>query len=318
MRGRGLIATVRTAIRTAARRRRSADLDAIAGDVDRLASLIASGAVPGAAFRYLARSADGDAGGLPRRAAVAAVRGEPLAAVFAAAEPVWQRVGATVGLATTTGAPLAPALRSAAAGARSAVELQRAVAESVAGPAASARLVLLLPPAALLLGWLFGFDVPSVLFGDPFGAVLLVAGAALLTAAALWSRRLVRLASTMSWTVGLRLDLVAIAVRAGLPVPRATALAEDAATAAGIPLPLGSEVGDVVAFAAEAGVPVVALLEAEADRLRRAALAEARLRATVLAARLLLPLGLLVLPAFLLLGAVPIGLAVLRSSHLAF
>ena len=122
----------------------------------------------------------------------------------------------------------------------------------------------------------------------------------------------------MSWTVGLHLELVATAVRAGLPVSRARDLADDAAIACGLEVAPGPELEDVLRFAADAGLPVVALLDAEADRLRRGALAEARLRATVLAARLLLPLGLLVLPAFLLLGAVPIGLAVLRSSHLTF
>ena len=68
---------------------------------------------------------------------------------------------------------------------------------------------------------------------------------------------------------------------------------------------------------AEAGLPLVALLRRGGGlRLRRAAFAEARVRAEVLAVRLLLPLGLLVLPAFLLLGAVPVGLAVLSSTAL--
>ncbi len=294
------------------------DLDAIAGQVDRLAALAAAGASTAAAFRYLAAAETGDTARLAEAAAQAARDAVPLAPVFAEAEPVWRRVGATVALAVDTGAPLAPVLRAAAVGARASVQLQRAVAESVAGPAASARLVLLLPPACLLLGWGFGFDVPGVLLGDPLGLVLLAVGLALLLAARAWSVRLVRAASAMSWTVGLRLELVATAVRAGLPVQRARRLADAAAEDCGLQVPAGPELEDVVRFAAEAGLPVVALLDAEADRLRRAALAEARLRATVLAARLLLPLGLLVLPAFLLLGAVPIGLAVLRSSHLTF
>ena len=300
------------------RRTAAPDLDAIAGQVDRLAALAAAGATTAAAFRYLAAAESESTAALAAAAARAASDGRPIAAAFVEAEPVWRRVGVTVALAVDTGAPLAPVLRAAAVGARSTVDLQRAVAESVAGPAASARLVLVLPPAALLLGWAFGFDVPGVLLGDPLGLVLLVVGLALLLAARTWSARLVRAASVMSWTVGLRLELVATAVRAGLPVPRAQALADAAAAECGLEVPQGPELEDVLRFAAEAGLPVVALLDAEADRLRRGALAEARLRATVLAARLLLPLGLLVLPAFLLLGAVPIGLAVLRSSHLAF
>lgn len=294
------------------------DLDAVAAALERLAALAEAGATPASAFRYLSASSEGPLQDLALAAAGAARAGRPLGPVFGQASPVWRRAGAVIALAVDAGAPLAPVLRSAAGSAASTVELQRVVAESAAGPAASARLVLLLPPAALLLGWAFGFDVPGVLLGDVSGLVLLVAGCGLLTGAAVWSRRLVRAASAMSWSTGLRLELVATAVRAGLPVPRACAMAEVASASAGIELDGPAGLDDVVRFAAEAGLPVVVLLEAEADRLRRGAIAAARVRATVLAARLLLPLGLLVLPAFLLLGALPIGIAVLRSSHLVF
>ena len=74
----------------------------------------------------------------------------------------------------------------------------------------------------------------------------------------------------------------------------------------------------LVGFAERSGAPLAALLDAEADRARMLVLADARREAAVLAARLLLPLGALVLPAFLLAGALPIGLAVLSSTVLSW
>ncbi|RIX26519.1 type II secretion system F family protein [Amnibacterium setariae] len=291
----------------------AAEADGVAADLERLRALVGAGATQQAAWAYLATTADPVAAALARGAADAAARGAPLAPAFRDASAAWRSAGAVVGLAAETGAPLAAALRTAATGARRTAELHRAVSASMAGPVASARLVLALPPATALLGWAFGFDVPRVLLSG-VGAVLVAVGGALLAGAGLWSRRLVRAARTTSWTTGLGLELVATAVRAGLPVPAARALAADAGSAAGVAVQ--DDVDEVLAFAARAGLPVVGLLLAEADRVRRAALADARVRAEALAVRLLLPLGLLVLPAFLLLGAVPVGLAVLSSTAL--
>jgi tight adherence protein B len=268
-----------------------------------------------AAWSYLAAAAPEAIRSTAGAVAAAAAEGRPLGRAFAAAPEAWRSAGAVVALAAETGAPLAAALAVAATGARRTAELHRVVAASMAGPVASARLVLLLPPATALLGWAFGFDVPSVLVSGP-GAVILVVGAALLAAAAGWSRRLVRAARWTSWTVGLDLDLIATAVRAGVPVVRARQLSWDAASDAGVVLGPPDDLDAVLAFAADAGLPVVALLTAEADRLRRVAQSQATVQAEALAVRLLLPLGLLVLPAFLLLGALPVGLAILSSTAL--
>jgi tight adherence protein B len=290
------------------------EADRVAADLERLGALVAAGATQPAAWSYLARSTTGPARDVAQAVAAAATSGDPLAAVFRAAPEAWRRCGAVVALAAETGAPLAPAFRAAADAARSGAELQRAVRTAMSGPIASARLVLLLPPLTALLGWAFGFDVPAVLL-SPTGAVLLLLGVVLLGGAAVWSRRLIRGARRMSWTVGLRLELVATAVGAGLPVPTARASGEAAVADAGLEVDADA-LDEVLAFAAEAGLPVVALLRAEVERLRRTAVADARVRAEALGVRLLLPLGLLVLPAFLLLGAVPVGLAVLSSTAL--
>ena len=300
------------------RRRRvdpAAEADAVAADLDRIAALVSAGATQVGAWSYLAAAAADPMRPVATAVAAAAGEGRPLGGAFAGAPDAWRSAGAVIALAAETGAPLVAALAAASTGARRTAELHRVVAASMAGPVASARLVLLLPPATALLGWAFGFDVPGVLLTGA-GVLILLAGGMLLAGAALWSRRLVRSARWTSWTVGLDLDLVATAVRAGLPVSRARELSREAASDAAVVLPPSDDLDVVLAFAADAGLPVVALLTAEADRLRRVALAAATVRAEALAVRLLLPLGLLVLPAFLLLGAFPVGLAVLSSTAL--
>lgn len=293
----------------------AAEADGVAADLERLGALVGAGASQPAAWRYLAASAAEPARGVATAVADAAARGDPVAAAFVGAPEAWRRCGAVVALAVECGAPLGPAFLAAADSARAAAALHRAVGTSVAGPAASARVVLLLPPLTAVLGWAFGFDVPGVLLSGA-GALLLVAGTALLAGAAVWSRRWIRDAGRMSWTTGLRLELVAIGVAAGTSADGARDAAAEVLAAVGLEAEGDDALDAVLAFAAEAGLPLVALLRAEVLRLRRAAFAEARVRAEVLAVRLLLPLGLLVLPAFLLLGAVPVGLAVLSSTAL--
>jgi tight adherence protein B len=234
------------------------------------------------------------------------------------AADAWRRVGAVLGLAASIGAPAASALQRAAAGLRSGAELHRTVRTSVSGPAASARTTMVLPPASALIGWAFGFDVPGTLVGNPIAGGAAVLALVLLGGAAMWSRRLIRGASRVPWRLGLGVELVALAVRGGLPTSVARDRARETAAEAGLPVEAEDEAAldGVVAFADRAGVPLAPLLDGEADRIRRSALAEASASAVVLAVRLLVPLGALVLPAFLLLGALPIGLAVLSSTTL--
>jgi tight adherence protein B len=70
----------------------------------------------------------------------------------------------------------------------------------------------------------------------------------------------------------------------------------------------------VLRIAERAGAPAIELLAAEARQERRTARAMGRRRAELLAVRLLLPLGVCVLPAFVLLGVVPVILAMLSST----
>ena len=65
-----------------------------------------------------------------------------------------------------------------------------------------------------------------------------------------------------------------------------------------------------------AGVPAAGLLRSEAVELRRQARADVARRAQALSVRLMIPLGLCVLPAVMVLSVVPLVVTVLGSTSL--
>ncbi|MGD8194276.1 type II secretion system F family protein [Herbiconiux sp. P18] len=77
------------------------------------------------------------------------------------------------------------------------------------------------------------------------------------------------------------------------------------------------ELDRVLRLAERSGAPPAELLRREAVRLRRDAVAEAHRRTAALGVWLMLPLGLCVLPAFVLLAVVPLLLSVLPTAFLA-
>jgi tight adherence protein B len=307
------------------RRAPADELEAVAERVERLAALVAAGAGPAQSWRYLARHAADPAEELLANdvATALASGGDVLAPFleFAAADarrgPAWLRVGLLARLAADAGAPLEAALRRGADGLRDAAELQRSVAVAVAGPVASARLMLALPPGAVLLAEALGFDVVRVLATTAVGGTALILAVVLLVVAARWAGRLRRRASAVDHERSAVLELTALAVRAGLPVEAARSRARALAEQAGVDPTADLAAIEVAAeFGAASGVPLAALLDAEAHRVRRVVRAEGLRGAAALQARLLLPLGALVLPAFLLLGALPVGLSILSFTTL--
>src|SRR5690606_527252 len=118
--------------------------------------------------------------------------GGPLAEALGAEGGAGREVAAAWELATTVGAPLAGVLRSLAETMRDAASAADDVRIALAEPAGTARLLLWMPLAGLLLGFALGFDTLGVLIGNPLGTVCLVAGLVLVLCARLWTRRLLR------------------------------------------------------------------------------------------------------------------------------
>lgn len=280
--------------------------------VRRLAVLLDAGLPPLAAWRQLAETdpvaarvaGAGSADRLPE-AILEATRETASAADWACVAAAWR-------VATDVGAPLAATLTRLGDVLESTDDARREVAVALAGPLATSRVVLALPAIGLFGGALLGVDTLGVLATTPPGWLCLVAGGTLLLVARRWMRRLVARARETDPTPGLGSELVAVALSGGSPADTAVERVTAVLAAAG--LPADESATPTIAFAQRAGVPVAALLRAEARQVRREAQAAVRLRIAELGTRLLLPLGLCVLPAFVALGVVPLLLAMIGST----
>lgn len=282
------------------------DAAATADAVLRLSVLLAAGVAPARAWTFLADA--GDAVAVSVCAAVAAGGDAPSA--LASAGGPWRDVGAAWGVATTVGAPLAQSLRDVAAALRDGQQAADEVRVALAEPAATARLMSWLPLVAIALGLVLGFDTVTVLAANPLGVACLLTGIALIVAARRWSASLVRRAHPAGGVPGIDAELTAIALSGGASVERARALVRGTTESP------DDEVDEILALSTTAGVPAVELLRSSAWLARHRARTDGRLRAAELSSKLLLPLGVCTLPAFLLLGVAPMLLSILSSGVL--
>ncbi|OMH34567.1 hypothetical protein BGP79_04855 [Tersicoccus sp. Bi-70] len=153
----------------------------------------------------------------------------------------------------------------------------------------------------------------------PDAALLLDLLAAMLDAGVSIDTALALLAGIHANSVGAALDRVVAARRLGADWPSAVAMVEGTASS----LRPGSEsrealvslgpLLEAVVFAATTGTPSAELLRSRAGELRGRRRRETERRAASLGVRLVLPLGLCQLPAFICLGIAPVVVALLPA-----
>ena len=226
------------------------------------------------------------------------------------------------------GAPRAPALRAAAAAEREREELERAVQVAAAEGRSVARGLVLAPPVVGPVTALLVSDTPFAVWSTGAGRVVLVLAVVLWLAGLVAVRALVAAATSTRGATGAAadeaLELVGVALTAGVGLPSALRLAGGVSDAVGdLPrvalwLELGGHgpppptaepwghIGTVLAAARRDGVPLAPLVRSLAAALRRQAHHEAMQRAARLGARLTLPTTLLLLPAAGLVVAAPV------------
>lgn len=280
-----------------------------ATSVQTLAVLLQAGAVPLVAWRHLAETGDRHAEAVVERVD----EGASLLAAIEAEGGAWIDLAAAWEIATTVGAPLAAVLRMIAETLRDAGAAADDVRIALAEPAGTARLLLWMPFAGLLLGLALGFDTVGVVVRNPLAAGCVIAGLLLVGAARLWTNRLLRKARPRPGTPGMTAELVAVALAGGASIERALRLVADSGAARHG----GDErIRTVLDLSLAAGVPAAELLRASAAQERHDARIQGRVRASRLSTQLLIPLGVCTLPAFLLLGVAPLLLSVLDSTPL--
>lgn len=236
-------------------------------------------------------------------------------------------------LSRELGAPEAEILDECLVAVTQAEAEESARAVAIAGPAASARMLAALPAVGLLLAMALGADPLAAALGGGHGTVAVVAGVLAYGAGIAWTRKLVAEARSGSGNGGVLdgamvLHLLRAALRSGVSVPRALQAVAEAGSLmrlgeAGQLLLLGAEwpeawVGSegAVALAGRAlepawcdGADPVPLLEraAAAWYVRRDR--RVREQAARLGVRLVMPLGICFLPAFMLVSVAPVLLA---------
>jgi tight adherence protein B len=283
-----------------------------------------------------------------------ATKGDEGVPVLTGDDAVAQAVAAACRLAHRSGAPLAGVLEVVGAYARKESEAHAAREAAIAGPRLSAVVLQWLPVAGLTLGAIVDPRALSVLFLTPLGWTLLAMAGGLLVCGRYWMRRLVRSAQAAGDAgaptsqgrqagdppVSLVMALVEAAVSAGLDVRGA--LAEVGAAIAG---PYGRALDEVASSLAladgwdQAWSDTPESLHVVERALRSAWVAGTAPRATLAAAadalglqrrlaseravgelgvRMALPLTLCLLPAFALVGLVPMLVAVASTVSVAW
>lgn len=233
-------------------------------------------------------------------------------------DEAWRVFAVAWHVATVSGAPLAEALDRLSVALREIERVAERRSVLLAGPRATIRLVAGLPLVALALGTLLGAN-PFALFLTPFGLGLGLLGLGLLALGVWWARQMTNTLEASVWVAGLEYELVWVALAGGCSTQqamRSVVSCTDSYRARWVRLSVLGPHGAVRVLlqqAAAIGSPAASMLLAEATAQRSQAMTEIERAAERLAIRVLLPVGLCVLPSFIVLGVVPVLISVMGT-----
>lgn len=199
------------------------------------------------------------------------------------------------------GGPIAVTLDRLAKVVNAREQAQNELALAAAGPKASSRLVMSLPVLVFIGAGIAGIPIVRVLMTPSIVWLSLTLGLTMFWLGFRWTNRILKRAEPTKVDPGIELEAIAIAVHAGLPLSAAQALVPK--------LPM-SELQD---FGDGSGVALHQLITDRADSKRIDQFNSDRLKIQGAAVSVLWPLGLTVLPAFVLIAIVPIGAALIQT-----
>jgi tight adherence protein B len=183
-------------------------------------------------------------------------------------------------------------------------------------PKATARLVLLLPLGSSLLGQLLGLGSIAVFFESVPALVSLLIGLLLLMAAQAWSQRIMLSASRLQQSDQIVLDALALCLDAGLPLKQSQGIVLTSYVELfeiDVSEQTKSEVAELARFSEFSGAPIAKLLRNRAEESRREAAHSQNENLERVSIRLLAPLAVFVLPAFVLITVLPISISLITS-----
>lgn len=228
----------------------------------------------------------------------------------------WKLLAVSWIIAEHSGAPLAAALERMSTAFLRLTTLTRRRDVMLAGPKGTVFLISALPLVAFIVGELLGVRVAEQLRTIP-GLVLAGSGVLLLIAGIAWSLAMIRAVNERDHVGGFELDLLWIALAGGATPAQARLIIVNTTDS------IGAQWVDLDAFGREgvatallhsrtsSGVPLRDLVIMHSDSIREDVQRTLEKDAEQLAIRVLIPLGLCVLPAFICIGVIPIMLGML-------
>lgn len=185
---------------------------------------------------------------------------------------------------------------------------------SAVAPTATARLVLGLPLAALLLGQMLGLGSLVVLFETPIALFSFLFGLLLLTSAHLWSARILQRAALVEPDFSLLLDAIALCLDSGMNFDTATKLSVEAFDSyQTCPDEISQQLQAARKLSLQTGAATADILREQASENRSRSQFRQLEKAEAVSIKLLMPLGILVLPAFAFIAVVPMAISLLTE-----
>lgn len=219
-------------------------------------------------------------------------------------------------LAMASGGAVSGAIESLGDAFRATARHEREIELAFAGPKATAKLVAWLPGAGLLLAQLFGFEPFRAIFTNPLAFGCLVFGALLLVAGHRWSKSIIRKATPEQDDPGLFFDAVRFGLDAGLPlapsIHRAREVFEEQLNFVAHQNVI-DKLNRIGELNRTSGASISNLLAGEAAARREAQWFSEATSLSKLSVKLMIPLGLVTLPAFVLSSIVPVAVSLLSN-----
>jgi tight adherence protein B len=222
---------------------------------------------------------------------------------------IWQ-------LAMECGGAVSSAIESLGRVFKSTARHEREIDLAFAGPKATAKLVAWLPAAGLIMAQLFGFAPLNAIATNPLAFLSLIVGALLLVTGHRWSKSIIRKATPGEDDSGLFFDAVRFGMEAGLPlsvaIGRAAEVFEQHLDFAPAAL-THAKLERISELNRSSGASISNLLAGEAAARRETQWFNESTALAKLSVKLMIPLGLITLPAFVLSTIVPVAISLLSN-----
>jgi len=218
----------------------------------------------------------------------------------------WRLVGVVWSISRQTGAPRAPMCEALCVALGDTEATTRSIQSAAAAPRATLRLIAALPLVAVGASGLAGVEGGFWVLTTPVGLVVGAAAAAMMVGAWWWVRVAIARVTEATSGLSLELDVFAAALAGGLTPERARVAVVEAFDARGVSRDDSGRIEALVGLSRRAGVPVASLATLGGSLERSRARLESDEAVARLQVTLVLPMGLLVLPAFVLVAIAPV------------